>query len=187
MPLPAEILHPNMKLSSIRHQDAGLSLSFHNGHVEYFDAVVGADGIFGSVRQHVVEQHECAPSRVGFWDCRNLVPYDKAISALGAEHLDVDRQNIWLGDGAVILHDVLENRTLVQCIVSGVDADLGLEGREMKLTKDLLDRVLCKWGDKHMADSIASVSNQQLPPRNTCVRLTKTDRHVRETAYRRPT
>lgn len=176
-----------MKLSSIRHQGAGLSLSFHNGHVEYFDAVVGADGIFGSVRQHVVEQQECAPSRVGFWDCRNLVPYDKAVSTLGSQHLDVDRQNIWLGDGAVILHDVLENRTLVQCIVSGVDADLGLEGREMKLTRDLLDRVLCKWGDKDMASSIASVSNQKLRPRNTCVRLTTTDRHMSETAHPRPT
>lgn len=50
--------------------------------------------------------------------------------------------------------------------------------RETKLTKDLLDRVLYNWEDKHMSKTIASVSNQKLPPGNTYMRLTTTDRNM---------
>lgn len=78
-----------MKPSPMRHEYAGLSPSFQNGHVEFFDVVIGADGIFGSVRQDVVEHQKCAPRRVGFWDSRNLVAYEKAISTPCTQHLDL--------------------------------------------------------------------------------------------------
>lgn len=66
-----------------------------------------------------------------------------------------------MGDGAIVLHDVLENRTLVQCIVSAIeDKDENLEsrGRATPLTRERLKGVLGKWRDRRFADGIADVS-----------------------------
>ncbi|KAI1399895.1 salicylate hydroxylase [Hypoxylon fuscum] len=181
-PLPSEILHANKKLASLQHDSnaesgsGGVTVSFQDGHIERFDAVIGADGIFGSVRRHVLVNDDqesrgratAEASPAGFWDCRNIVPFEKAVAALGAETFEVDRQNIWMGDGAIVLHDVLENRTLVQCIVSAIeDKDENLEsrGRATPLTRERLKGVLGKWRDRRFADGIADLILDQQDPK----------------------
>lgn len=94
---------------------------FEDGTVERFDAVIGADGIFSLVRSFVLSDAAAAaaaaehgPSLAGFWDCRVLVPFDKAKATLGEQYFDVHRQYGWVGDGAFIMHDILDAGTTVQ-------------------------------------------------------------------------
>lgn len=72
------------------------------------DAVIGADGIWGVVREHVLGDAagEHAPTNAGWWDCRNLVPLEKAKQVLGDEFFKVNRAVGWAGHGAFIMHVV---------------------------------------------------------------------------------
>ncbi|XXG96085.1 hypothetical protein Hte_002363 [Hypoxylon texense] len=149
--LPSEVLHANKKLSSISERDSnitggGLEVSFTDGTTAYFDAVVGADGIFSTVRDYVLRgfqggQSEFKASPAGFWDCRNLVPFEKAKAALGEQYFELDRQYGWVNDGALVMHDVLENRTMVQCVVSAIEDDPPKD-RKRPLSREFLEKAL---------------------------------------------
>lgn len=161
-PLPKESLHPNKKLTAINPNESGVEVAFQDGTVYHFDAVIGADGIFSTVREHVLrgvgadEQSSASPA--GFWDCRNVVPFEKAKAALGEEYFDVDRQYDWVGDGAFILHDVLEDRTMVQCVISGVEKDASKDrDRRRPLTREALAASLSSWLGGPIADGMISV------------------------------
>ncbi|KAI2467250.1 salicylate hydroxylase [Annulohypoxylon bovei var. microspora] len=165
-PLPKEILHANKKLTSIKPRDnEGVEITFQDGTIEHFDAIIGADGIFGTVRNHVLQDaaEECAASPGGFWDSRNLVPFDKAKKVLGEQYFDVDRQWGWLGDGAFILHDILEDRTMVQCIISAAEPDPPKD-RKTPLTKEFLNKTLDKWLDGPIAKGIIELILDQPDP-----------------------
>lgn len=144
-PLPKEILQASKRLTTIRYVGDEVELSFQDGSVELFDAVIGADGIFGQVRKHVVgddKEYEASPA--GFWDCRILVPFEKARDRIGSAFFEVDRQYGWIGDNAFIMHDVLENRTMVQVVVSAVEKDHPAD-RKRALTRELLTETLSNW------------------------------------------
>ncbi|RYP35056.1 hypothetical protein DL767_003961 [Monosporascus sp. MG133] len=105
-PLPKDSLHTNKKLAAINRipdMDA-VEVVFEDGTVERFDAVIGADGIFGSVRSYVLQDDadQFAASPAGFWDCRNLVPLERAKAVLGEELFELDRQYGWVGDGGFL-------------------------------------------------------------------------------------
>ncbi|GAW16537.1 hypothetical protein ANO14919_059670 [Xylariales sp. No.14919] len=53
-PLPEEGLHANKKLTSIFEKDGKVEVRFTNDTSMTCDAVVGADGIFSTVRDHVL-------------------------------------------------------------------------------------------------------------------------------------
>ncbi|KAK4169819.1 salicylate hydroxylase [Cladorrhinum sp. PSN259] len=149
-PLPAALLHANKKLSAIREteEDGTLSVTFEDGVTRQFDAVIGADGIFSSVRAHVLgdsaaKEHAASPA--GFWDCRVMVPYEKAKAALGEEYFDQDRQYGWIGDQAFVMHDIAEARTQVQVVISAVEKESPREGRKQKLTREGLKETLKDW------------------------------------------
>ncbi|KAI1129772.1 salicylate hydroxylase [Nemania abortiva] len=147
-PLPDDILHAHKRLVGIHasNQSARIEVEFEDGTKDYFDAVIGADGIFSSVREYVLqdeaEKHTASPA--GFWDCRNLVPLDKAMDAL----------DDWVGDGAFLLHCVVENRTMVQCIISGIDEDVSRKDRKRPITKEELENALSSWSDKPVAGAM---------------------------------
>ncbi|OAA70708.1 salicylate hydroxylase [Cordyceps fumosorosea ARSEF 2679] len=142
-PLPKAALHVNKKLETVSVQGSKINLAFSDGATETFDAVIGADGIFGSVRKHVLQDgaslHAATPA--GFWDCRYLVPFGKAKAALGARYFTEHRQYCWCGGGAFIMHDVLDNGETVQCVVSAVEKDQP-EDRSRPLTREILEMAL---------------------------------------------
>lgn len=148
-PIPTNRLHASKTLSKITPTAQGnVKVTFRDGQEETFDAVIGADGIFGEVRRHVLQEAADAegPSPAGFWDCRNLIPFDKARDILGAEYFEQDRQYGWAGSGAFIMHDVLENRTKVQCVISAIEKDHPKD-RKRPLTREFLEGTLRDWLD----------------------------------------
>lgn len=150
-PLPTSRLHANKamsKIAEVADVERSVKVDFRDGQEETFDAVIGADGIFGAVRRHVLQgtADTEGASPAGFWDCRNLVPFEKAREILGAEFFEVDRQYGWAGNGAFIMHDVLENRTKVQCVISAVEKDHPKD-RKRALTREFLEETLHDWLD----------------------------------------
>ncbi|KAI0427085.1 salicylate hydroxylase [Xylaria sp. FL1042] len=169
-PLPQESLHPNKKLLAIKAHDGGVELTFQDKTTYQFEAVIGADGIFSSVREHVLGGGEAAKSHSASpahsWDCRNVVPLDKAKAILGDEYLKLDRQWGWVGDGAFLMHDVLENRTMVQCVISGVEKDPTIDPKERKhsLTREGLKESLQSWLGGPVADGMIELALDQSDP-----------------------
>ena len=67
-PLPVERLRPNRKLVRIDSTMHGVEIGFDDDTAYVFDAVVGADGIFSSVRDYVLQDAatEFVASPAGF-------------------------------------------------------------------------------------------------------------------------
>ncbi|KAI2637704.1 salicylate hydroxylase [Hypomontagnella submonticulosa] len=163
-PLPREILHANLELTEINvRDDGGLEAVFRDGSTDQFDAIIGADGIFSRVRKHVVgsaAEYQASPS--GFWDCRLLVPREKACAIFGEEYFELDREYGWIGDNSFILHDILENRTMVQFVVSAVDQDRELSAdRARPLTRELLTKTLRNWPDAPIAKGVVDLLSER--------------------------
>lgn len=159
-PIPTDRLHASKKLSEITPDtDDNIQIIFGDGAKETFHAIIGADGIFGAVRRYVLQENADAegPSPAGFWDCRNLVPFERAREALGAEYFEQDRQYGWAGNGAFIMHDVLENRTKVQCVISAVEKDHPKD-RKRPLTRGFLEETLREWLDGPVGKGMIEVS-----------------------------
>ncbi|KAI1379042.1 salicylate hydroxylase [Hypoxylon crocopeplum] len=159
-PLPQSILHASKKLVAINKRGEEeiekIELVFQDGDIAEFDAVIGADGIFSFVRENVLQgPKNHGPSPAGFWDCRNLVPFEKAKATLGEQYFISDKpmQYGWTGDGAFLMHDVIENGTMVQCVISGVEKDPSnnVNEREQPLTREYLEEGLKDWIDGPIA------------------------------------
>ncbi|KAH7324816.1 salicylate hydroxylase [Stachybotrys elegans] len=165
-PLPKDILHPNKKLTKIDTSGDGVTITFEDDTVSQFDAVIGADGVFGTVRSHVVksdQDQDFSASPGGFWDCRVLAPFDIAKATLGEELFKLDRQYGWLGDGAFIMHDVLENGTLVQMVISAVERDPPKD-RKRPLTREFLESTLSSWMEGPIAKGVIDLILEQPNP-----------------------
>lgn len=154
VPLPSEVLHVNKKLTSLSETHDGASATFADGAVEQFDAVIGADGIFGFVRNYVLQDkdNKYGPSPAEFWDNRALVPIEKARVIIGNKHFSVDEvdcQHGWIGDGAFLLYDIFENQTMSQVVISAIENDLPRDHGERKrpLTREFLEGALKNWLD----------------------------------------
>ncbi|KAF3068399.1 Salicylate hydroxylase [Daldinia childiae] len=151
--IPEETIHTGKKLVTISSNGDGVEANFEDGTKGQFDAVIGADGIFGNVRKYVLgdtvaDKYAAKPS--GFWDIRVLQPYEKAKALLGEENFELDRQYVWIGGGSCILHDVLEDRTLVQCMICSVEAE-SPKDRRHHLTREYLMEILSDWAGNPVA------------------------------------
>lgn len=160
-------MHVNKKLVKV--QDAtdgenGILLTFADDSVEHADVLIGADGIHGFVRKYVLgDDHPATDAKfAGFWDCRSLVPFEKAKALLGEEYFKEDRQYGWIGDGAMLLHDILDNGKTVQCIAAILsDENRGFE--DSKSWKTPIDRkkledALATWTDCPITQAMIDVS-----------------------------
>ncbi|KAK8001661.1 FAD/NAD(P)-binding domain-containing protein [Apiospora marii] len=141
--LPQDILHAKKRVKSVEQTEGRVTVAFEDSTDAQFDAVIGADGIFSAVRNHVLgdeaARHAAAPA--GWWDTRHMVPFEKARAALGDESFKVDRQFAWLGDGAAMLHGIVENRTMVQCIIAVIDNNFSAD-RKRPVTRQVLEDVI---------------------------------------------
>ncbi|KAI1134909.1 salicylate hydroxylase [Hypoxylon sp. FL0543] len=165
-PIPQELLHTNKKLTSISPGAECVHISFEDGSTYTYDAVIGADGIFSNVRKHVLKDaaaEEWSASPAGFWDSRILVPYEKAKSRLGAEYFELDRQYGWVGDGAFIMHDILENRSMVQCVISAFERDPPKD-RKRPLTRESLTETLSSWLSGPIAKGVIDLTLEEPDP-----------------------
>jgi len=162
-PLPPGIMSTSKKLVDIVPIDAveggGIELRFQDGSVERADALIGADGIFGFVRKYVLGANDAAtePVYAGWWDCRNLVPMEKAREKLGEQYFVENRQYGWVGDGGFIMHDVLDNGKTVQC-VGACREDGTLNERKMELDRDKLEKSFATWLDGPIAKGMIDAS-----------------------------
>ncbi len=60
---------------------------------------------------------------------------------LQEQYFDQNRQYSWMGDGAFIMHDVLENGTMVQCVISPIENEAPPD-RKRALTREILNEAL---------------------------------------------
>jgi salicylate hydroxylase len=166
-PIPGGSLHANKKLVNIQDapdEEQGILLTFADGSVEHTDMLIGADGIHGFVRKYVLgDDHPATDAKfAGFWDCRSLVPFEKAKKLLGEEYFKEDRQYGWIGDGAMLLHDVLDNGKTVQCVAAIFsDGNNGFE--DSKSWKTPIDRkkledALATWTECPITQGMIDVS-----------------------------
>ena len=168
-PLPKDILHAGKKASDITQDGVSLRITFEDGSSEVFDAVIGADGIFSKVREHVhgdgAERHAASPA--GFWDSRNMVPFDNASKIIGEEYFKVDRQYGWVGQGGFIMHDVAENRSIVQCVMCMVEKETP-ENRKRPLTRAFLEEAFSAWLDGPIAKNMIDVGDVIVSGTRSC-------------------
>ncbi|KAI1379309.1 FAD/NAD(P)-binding domain-containing protein [Hypoxylon crocopeplum] len=136
--IPQELLHTNKKLTAIRPTTECVQISFEDGSTSAFDAVIGADGVFSNVR-------------------KILIPFEKAKSRLGAEYFEMDRQYGWIGDGAFIMHDVLEDRKMVQCVISAIETNPPKDRKHL-LTKEHLSQTLSSWLGGPIAEGVIDLT-----------------------------
>ncbi|KAK8124243.1 uncharacterized protein PG998_000002 [Apiospora kogelbergensis] len=165
--LPRDILHAGKRVTSLEQTESEVRVAFEDGTVTQFDAVIGADGIFSSVRNHVIgdEAQKHAASPAGWWDIRHLVPFEKARAALGDESFKVDRQYAWLGDGAAMLHGIVENRTMVQCIIAVVDNNCSADRKRPVTRQLLMDALPASWDEGPVARGMVELILDQDDPK----------------------
>ncbi|KAI1394474.1 FAD/NAD(P)-binding domain-containing protein [Hypoxylon trugodes] len=169
--LPGNMLHAAKRVRSLEQSDSGVTVAFEDGTDAHFDAVIGADGIFSSIRNFVVGEkpEKYAASPAGWWDCRHLVPFEKAKTALGDESFKVDRQYAWLGDGAAMLHGIVENGTMVQCIIAVIDKNLSTD-RKRKVTRQVLqDALPASWYEGTVAKGMVELILDQEDPKGYAI------------------
>ena len=144
-----------------------LKLHFEDGSSEVVDALIGADGIFGFVRQHVLglDHPATKPVPAGWSGLVNMVPYPKGVAKLGAEVLEEHRQYGWVGDGGIFIHDSIANK-LVMCIGTRVDRNLSKERRK-PVSRESLEEGFAPWvqgAEGDLARGMIDVSRSPYAP-----------------------
>lgn len=98
-----------------------LTLHFSDGTTHDCDILIGADGIHSFVRRLILGEDDPAATPVfgGFWLVQVLKPYEDTEHNLGRDLVDADKPKEygWMGDGNMMLHNVLGDGKLVQVIV----------------------------------------------------------------------
>ncbi|KUJ09970.1 FAD/NAD(P)-binding domain-containing protein [Mollisia scopiformis] len=159
-PIPQIMTHTNKKLIRVQECNDGVRLFFEDGTKEVFDGLIGADGIHGYCREYILGAEHAAlkPHFAGFWDCRSLVPIQKAKEVLGEKYFNDGLQHAWVGHGSYLMHDVLDNGETIQC-VSSVETDENWSLGEWKRDFDAegLKEAFSKWTDSPILEGMIEV------------------------------
>lgn len=161
--LPEKILHANMKLTSIDQGPDGVDVTFEDGSTRHFDAVIGADGVGGHVRGHVLPDQEHS-SPAGFWDCWGIFPSEKVRESVDEEYLRPGQQYAFTADGALLLYALVAGGTMVQAIISSKESpEERRESRRRKLEDEDKEILRQKW---NVANGIVEVRFSRIPIRS---------------------
>ncbi len=163
--IPPRAVHFNARVASIREAGGGgaegATLVFGDGSQKKYDIVIGADGVQGITRRHVLgggspSNHDhrvnTEPRPTGYWGLHVTVPLERAQAALGPEFLFGSQGGSgsgngngdparwmgvrWVGDGTFMQHQLLNGGRDVQVVVYArlsEDAADGDESRWVKL------------------------------------------------------
>ncbi|KAI1635252.1 hypothetical protein F4809DRAFT_664472 [Biscogniauxia mediterranea] len=108
--LPPRMVHTNTRPASITElpYSEGVELAFADGSQKKYDVVIGADGIHGITRKHVLGADDPAlePQHTRVWGLPIKIPLSKAQEAMGEEYIDPETptQVVWVGDGNMMQH-----------------------------------------------------------------------------------
>jgi salicylate hydroxylase len=162
-PIQEEKKHTNKRVVGIDDSDAGpVAIHFEDGTLFEADAVIGADGVRGFVRAHVLGSDHPAvqAKRAGFWDARSLIPIQKARELLGETYFEVNRQYGWIGDGGFFMHDVLDDGDTVQCVICRVIDDEWDENEwSRKLDRTTLEKAVENWTETPLKKGMIEVTS----------------------------
>ena len=158
-PIPKDRLHAGKKLAEIQRYQERLLLKFEDGSEVQADALIGADGVFGSVRAHVLgADHDAVkPVAAGWAGAMNMVPYAKAEAKLGAEILNENRQYGWVSDGGIFIHDSVMGGKMVQCIGTSVNRDTS-GARRIPIDREYMEKAFASSLDGPVAKGMVDVS-----------------------------
>ncbi|KAL9105642.1 MAG: hypothetical protein Q9227_009221 [Pyrenula ochraceoflavens] len=164
-PMPPEIMHANKKLSIIEEHSNTLVLHFTDGSTAETDALIGADGLFGCVRSHVLgaDHPSTKPVAAGWTGTRNLIPYDIASKKLGSELFQEDRVYGWIGEGGLFMHNVLNDGKMVQCMGSSIDRNPSSE-RRRSIDRQHLEDAFSTWLNGPIATKMIDLLLDQESP-----------------------
>jgi salicylate hydroxylase len=157
-PISKDRLHAGKKLAAIEEHGKRLLLKFEDGSHAQADALIGADGIYGSVRAHVLNaDHEAVTPVAAAWaGAMNMVSYAKAEEKLGAEILNENRQFGWVSDGGIFIHDSLMGGKMVQCIGTSVNRDTS-GAKRISIDRDYMEKAFASCKDEHVATGMIDV------------------------------
>ena len=151
-----------MRIEECSSQSPRLVIHSDDDTVFHADAVIGADGVHGYVRGHVLGKTSPATAarRSDFWDGRSIVSVDMAKQILGDDYFSENRQYGWLGDGGFFMHDGHDDGKKVQFVVSGLIKDGSLPQHEWskKLDKTSLKKAIEGWFVPSLEKRVVEVS-----------------------------
>ncbi|KAJ4421149.1 hypothetical protein N0V82_003913 [Gnomoniopsis sp. IMI 355080] len=132
--VPSDCMHTSKKLLRVDTPTAGpLTLHFTGGTTHECDILIGADGIYSTVRGIILRKDNTAtqPRNSGQWLVMALIPYEKAQASLGNDLVNIDdaREYMWTGDGHFMLHNVLSGGKEVQFVIATKDDDAVMSDR----------------------------------------------------------
>ncbi|EGE85316.2 hypothetical protein BDDG_08261 [Blastomyces dermatitidis ATCC 18188] len=121
---PPERLHASKRLARVERadEDGPVTLHFTDETRHECDIVVGAGGIRSTVRRGILGERDPATNvrNAGWWAVMALKSYADVRASIGEGLVDIDdtREHGWVGDGAFLMHDILNEGQLVQFIIS---------------------------------------------------------------------
>jgi salicylate hydroxylase len=126
--VPPERMHASKKLDNFdQNSDGSLTLRFTDGTTHECDVLIGADGISSTVRKLILGEGDPAafPRNTGTWGVMALKPYTEVQASIGKELVNIEdaREYSWIGKGAYLLHNVLNEGQVVQLVLSSHDKD----------------------------------------------------------------
>lgn len=159
-PVPKELMHTNKKVVKIEDTGVAVSIYFDDGTQSEFDALIGADGVRGYSRKYILGSgHPALNTKLaGFWDCRALVPIQKAKEVLADKYFEEGRQHAWIGDGGFFMHDVLNSGATVQCVGSILtEEEWGSDEWKRNLDQEKLAQAFSSWENAPIVDGMVKV------------------------------
>ena len=162
--IPNIVIHTQQRVAKVEVGSEASSpqaaVTFVDGTVRTFDAVIGGDGINSVVREAVLGSDHPAikPVFTGGYSIRIVVPLEQAIEAFGEDYCQETTQCGWVGIGGFVLTDKLDDGQSMQ-VIAGQRKDKRsdkipwpYEGEAWhEWPKEQLEEHLSAWGDVGIA------------------------------------